>query len=293
VSDVLQDIGQGLSALGSNWTKYSVVGSFLLYLTGYLAVRFHVTAIGIGTDLAVLDERYLFAGARFVVNVVASVPSLLLLLLPVAAVVWIVAKAAPSLAASLRRSWLAQPALVVWAAVVVAILIVQLVMRQCFLLSNLLLSPNPPQDPAWLVKFLLDDTNTYLPLYFAALVAACALSVVVLFAVRDVDPRYDTVSMTAGKALLAFLAAVQILLLPVNYGILIMDTTFPRVAAVGAQRVAAPDSAWLVWEGKDGVTFLIRRTDTTRVLQTVPRDEAKRIEIVGFDPIFPTLFARH
>jgi hypothetical protein len=293
LSDVLQDIGQGLSALGSNWTKYSVVGSFLLYLTGYLAVRFHVTAIGIGTDLAVLDERYLFAGARFVVNVVASVPSLLLLLLPIAAVVWLVVKAVPSLAASLRRSWLAHPQLAVWAAVVIAILIIQVVMRQCFLFSNLLLSPNLPSEPAWLVKFLLDGSNTYMPLYFGALVAACALSVVVLFTVREVDPRYDTVSTTAGKALLAFLTAVQILLLPVNYGILMMDTTFPRVASVGAQRVGAQETAWLVWEGKDGVTFLIRHSDATRVLQTVPRDEAKRIEIVGFDPIFPTLFARH
>ena len=83
MSDLLQDLGASVSALGGNWTKYSVVGSFVLYLFGYLAVRFHLTAIGIGTDLAVLDERYLFAGARFFVYLVSSVPSILLILLPI------------------------------------------------------------------------------------------------------------------------------------------------------------------------------------------------------------------
>ena len=291
MSDVLQDIGQGLSALGSNWTKYSVVGSFLLYLTGYLAVRFHLTAIGIGTDLSVLDERYLFAGARFVVYVVSSVPNVLLLLLPVAAIALVVARIAPALTGSLRRSWLGHPLLAVWTAVVVAVLVIQTVMRQCFYFSNLLLARDLPAEPPWLVKLLLDDT--YMPLYFGALVMACALSLVVLFALRDVNPRHDSVAMKAGKSLLAFLAAVQILLLPVNYGILIMDKTFPRVASVGPQRVVDRENAWLVWEGKEGVTFLIRRPDGMRLLQTVPRDEAKHIEILGFDPILPTLFKRH
>jgi len=39
VSDLLQDLGASVSALGGNWTKYSVVGSFVLYVFGYLAVR--------------------------------------------------------------------------------------------------------------------------------------------------------------------------------------------------------------------------------------------------------------
>ena len=77
MADLLDDLGARISALGSNWTKYSVVGSFVLYVFGYLAVRFHLTAIGVGTDLAVLDERYLFAGARFLVYLVSSVPSMM------------------------------------------------------------------------------------------------------------------------------------------------------------------------------------------------------------------------
>ena len=35
--------------------------------------------------------------------------------------------------------------------------------------------------------------------------------------------------------LLAFLAGVQILLLPINYGVLIVDKSLPRVAALGVR----------------------------------------------------------
>jgi len=50
-----------------------------------------------------------------------------------------------------------------------------------------------------------------------------------------------------------FLAAVQMLLLPINFGVLIVDQSLPRVAALGAGRSARRE-AWLVWEGKDGAT---------------------------------------
>ena len=65
----------------------------------------------------------------------------------------------------------------------------------------------------------------------------------------------------------------------------------PRVAAIGEKRpLAEGDEAWLVWEGKE-ITYLVRaRADGRRSLVTLPRGEAP-IEILGFDPILPTLFA--
>jgi hypothetical protein len=94
--------------------------------------------------------------------------------------------------------------------------------------------------------------------------------------------------------LLAFLAAVQLLLLPVNYGVLIADKSLPRIPAVGDRTLADGEEAWLVWEGKDGVTFLLRSKDAKhRTLLTVPRGEIKRTEIVGFDRILPKLFGAH
>ena len=113
------------------------------------------------------------------------------------------------------------------------------------------------------------------------------LSLAILFLIRQAEPNGLA---RLGRALLAFLVLVQILLLPVNYGILIMDKSFARVASVANEPLADGDAAWLVWEGKEGVTFLVRRGNQRRVLLTVPRADVKRMEIVGFDPIVPTLF---
>jgi hypothetical protein len=91
--------------------------------------------------------------------------------------------------------------------------------------------------------------------------------------------------------LLAFLAAVELLLLPINYGVLIVDKALPRVAAIGDKPLADGEEAWLVWEGKDGVTFLLRSQESKRrALLTLPRSEVKRTEILGFDRILPKLF---
>ena len=160
-------------------------------------------------------------------------------------------------------------------------------MRQCFAIANLLLAPAQPIQPSWLVELLLDDR--LMPLYFSALVAACAVPLIILAALRSVDGRG---SLTIVKGLLGFLAAAQVLLLPINYGVLIVDKTLPRVAAVGDRPMAGADEAWLVWEGKDGVTYLVRSGNATRTLLTIPRSEIKRTEIVGFDRIVPALAER-
>ena len=65
VADLWQDLGDKVKGLAGTWTAYTALGSFTVYLLGYLTLRFHLTALGVGTDLAVLDERYLFAGAKF------------------------------------------------------------------------------------------------------------------------------------------------------------------------------------------------------------------------------------
>ena len=285
MSDLLQDLETGVTTLGGNWTKYSVVGSFVLYVFGYLAVRFHLTAIGIGTDLSVLDERYLFAGARFLVYLVSSVPSLLLLLLPAFVLLWGLMKLVPSFALAVRSLPGRRPAAVAWCGVAVAVVMIQFVMRQCFFLNNLLLARSLPANPAWLVGLLFSEQWT--PLYFDGLVLMCGVSASIWIAIRNAEPIGH---LRVSRGLLAFLVVVQILLLPVNYGIIVMDSVLPRVAGVANEPIGDGDAAWLVWEGKDGVTFLIRHKNQQRVLLTLARTDVKRIEIVDFDPIVPTLF---
>jgi hypothetical protein len=287
VADVLHDLSERVKALGSDWTKYTVVGSFLLYVVGYLSLRFHLTAIGIGTDLAVLDERYLFAGARFLVYLVSSVPNIVLVALPLAVMFWVVCKLLPEAARASARAWIMQPTRLAVFGIVFAVIMIQLVMRQCFVFSDLLLANALPTEAAWLVKLLLDDGRIHL--YFSLMVAACAVPLAILVALRKREAQGGSAAFTRG--LLAFLAAVQVLLLPINYGVLIADKVMPRVAAIGDKPLADGEDAWLVWEGKEGVTFLHRsREQKRRALVTLPRTKIERMEILGFDRILPTLF---
>jgi hypothetical protein len=288
---LLEELAEKVKALGSHWTSYSVVGSFVLYVLGYLAVRFHLTALGVGTDLAVLDERYLFTGARFLVNLVLAIPKVVLLLGVVGAPLLLLYRwLSRSLSDGNTPAWLANPVVIAWMGIAVAVLSIQFVMCQCFFFDNLLLARQLP-EPAWLAQLLLHDE--LMPLYFGVLVAATAISLWPLWMLRALAA--PTPGTRFARALLALLAATQFLLLPINYGILILDKSLPRVAAVGERVLVSGEEAWLVWEGKEGVTWLVRRTEGSearRSLVTLPRADAKRVEIIGHDPIFGALFQR-
>jgi hypothetical protein len=287
MADLFQELNERIKALAGDWTKYTVVGSFLLYVVGYLALRFHLTAIGVGTDLAVLDERYLFTGARFVVYLVSAVPNVVLVALPLTAIAWAVYRLLPEAARVGARDWVMRPTRLALLGIVFAVIMIQFVMRQCFVFSNLLLARDLPPEPGWLVTLLLDDR--LMPVYFSALVAACAVPLAILWALRKAEAPGGPGGFA--KGLLVFLAAVQVLLLPINYGVLIVDKALPRVAALGKEPLADGQDAWLVWEGKDGVTFLVRsRERNRRALVTMRRADVERTEILGFDRIVPTLF---
>src|SRR5206468_4144826 len=149
-------------------------------------------------------------------------------------------------------AWRTNPAPLALAGIVLSVLLIQLVMRQCFAFSNLLVADRLPDDPKWLSWFLLADWPV-VSLYFDGLVACCLLTAGVLWRVRAAPPA--TATQTAAGALLAVLVAIQALLLPVNYGVLIVDKSFPRVSAIGGNPLAEGETAWLAWEGKDSITW--------------------------------------
>ena len=282
----LEQIATQLKALAGGWGQVTLLGSFALYVLGYLALRFHLTALGLVTDLSVLDERYLFNGMRFVVYLVSAVPSIVLLLLLPAALGWLAWVLLPARRRQALAAWWRRPWRLALLGIVAAVVTIQFVMRQCFVFSDLLLAPRLPAEPAWLVALLYGDALK--APYFAGLVALCLLSLALLWPLlRLAEP---TPALRRARALLAFLVAVQFLLLPVNYGVLIADKSLPRVTAAGPRTLAADETAWLVWEGKEGVTFLLRGADGRRSLLTQPRAQVLTVEVMGTEAIMPTLF---
>jgi len=289
---MLSELGKWASGLGGAWAKAFVIGSGLLYAVGYLIIRFHLTAIGIGTDLSVLDERYLNAGARFLVYLVLSISNSVLVALPGLLLAWALWRLCPCALRARIHLTVRKPKLLLVIGILFAVGMIQFVMRQCFFLTNLLLAEVSPDAPGWLVCLLVHEL--WMPLYFCLLVVACALSLLIVWVLRATP--FPPGLWTAARLLFIGLVAVQILLLPINYGVLIMDKVMPRVASLGATPLSPGERAWLVWEGRDGSTFLVQgrqqqaSAPAQRRLVTLARADVKRLEILDFDSIMPTLF---
>lgn len=292
------DIAGKLKSITGSWATYSVIGSFLLYLFGYLAIRFYLTAFGLATDLAVLDERYIFAGARFLVYLVSTATSLVLLWLLLMAIAflpyrWIRRRGLAPISMWWRRSNWSAPDRLIMIGIVFSVTVIQLLMKQCFFFSNLLLKPNFPRESPWLADLLLSKNENFFELYFFGLIVAALVSTALLFylAGKERASQWSRVLF----AIFAFLVMAQILLLPVNYGYLLADKYLPRVATLdGEKPLAADEDAWLVWEGKDGLTFLLRRRErgSARSLVTIKQKDVKKTEIIGYDRILTELFVK-
>jgi len=291
--DAWKDLGEMLKSLAGSWPSYVALGSFVLYVAGYLSLRFHLTVLGVGTDLAVLDERYLFAGAKFLVYAISSIPVVMLLglailvvgYLPIQALRWVL----PQRAKKSIRAWWLQGNRITWAGIILSVLLIQMVMRQCYTFSNLLVAKQLSGSD-WLAA-LLTNQVWWEDLYFPGLMAGIVLVGGLWWnAKRFVEQTNQSVWL--GK-LLVLLLAIQILLLPVNYGMLIMDQTVPRVTKPKAwPDVHREVQVWLVWEGEDAMTYLARDKEAPnrRTLVTLKKDAVAHIEILCYDQIMSVIF---
>jgi hypothetical protein len=292
LSDTAKDVA-------GTWTAYTAMGSFSLYFLGYLSLRFHLTALGIATDLAVFDEHYLFAGARFLVYLLASLPNVLLLLLVLSLFTilpyWVFSRQLNTMTSGRMKdweewlwAWWSVPNRLCLAGIILSLIMIQTIMRQCFLLSNVLLKSSLPK-PQWLQSvFLSQDTGPW-SLYFPSLVAGTIATAGLCFLARRTMEPTPLSRLLYGLFML--LVAVQCLLLPINHSILIADKTMPKVVNLGnLQDLEQGQEAWLVWDGKEWMTYLVRSKDTRKLI-TIPRNDVKKLTILAYDPIGRLLFA--
>jgi hypothetical protein len=286
MSALWSEIQQKLKDLLGGWTSYVALGSFTLYLLGYLAVRFHLTALGIGTDLSVLDERYVFAGARFLVYFFSNFPIIVLFALPLvlllALLKWLakigatLIRMAVNLSKSSNtrklnsasktpgsRNWgklnpFSTPTRAAFSGIIISVFIIQIVMRKSFVFSNLLLE-GIPDSGIGLETLLLPDHETNKQFYFLGFTAATAVCAGIWAYARQLPDRQTLSNYLL--MLLASLVIVQFLFLPIYYGVFVMDKSIPRVLDLGDQvDLAGNQKAWLVWEGSKGATYLVHET---------------------------------
>jgi hypothetical protein len=290
MSELWNDFTERLGSLAGKWTAYTAFGSFLLYLLGYLTLRFQLSTYGVASDLDIFDEKYLFAGCRFVVYLVSAVPNVLIILLVLAALGYLPYKVVPmSLKDRMKRwasSWCAEPLHLPLLGVVVAVALIQFVLRNCFAFGNLLVRTQLPDE--WSSSVLL-SSDGILSLYFSGLVAGTLLTGAILLYVKNRGTA-TTAASRFWMSMLVFLFAVEFLLLPVNYGVLISTQQLPRVAELSAvEKPVEGQRDWLLWDSKDAVTYFVRSGQDQRMIVTVPRKDAK-VRILAYDDIFCVLF---
>lgn len=291
MADLFKSVTEKLGGFAAKWTSYAAFGSFLLYLVGYLTLRFQLSTYGLATDLDLLDEKYLFAGCRFLVYAVSCVPNILIFLLLLFAVGYVPYRLIPAPAKERMRGWLrawcAKPIHLPLLGIVLAVVFIQFVMRRCFAFGDLLLQKQLPDE--WITSVLLANDGK-LALYFSALLAGALVTAVIAW---QAAARANSTTPAARFLLgaLFFLVAVEFLLLPVNYGVLVSTQQLPQVAELpSGTKSGDGQRAWLVWNSKEDLTYFVYGSEDHRLLLTIPRKDAL-VRIVGYDDIYCVLFS--
>jgi len=295
--------------IAANSAAGTALGSAVVYVLGYLALRYKLWALGIAIQLPLVDERYLFAGAVFLVNVATSIPRIVLAVAAFSLLLWLcpptrnivsirgpgsekdrLGVAPPGWIAKLEE----RASEVTIVGIVLAALAIQFVTAHCFVFRNILLMEHLPEGS--LLKPAITSTGYKLIQYYFDFLVAITLFLGVLFFL--VAPR-----MLRGSAfaqllglILGGLIAIQVLLLPVNYGLLVSYRKLPKVEISSHAAILREwDDYWLLWEGKkdEAVAFLaMRKTPACcrRTLLLVPRRDVSAITILRYEEIMPILF---
>jgi hypothetical protein len=287
--DESTDIAAGLGRLAGRWPSVAALGSFLLYLLGYLTLRFQLSTYGVATNLDLFDEKYLFAGCRFVVYLASSVPNILILVLAIAAVGYGPYRLLPAPTRErLNRAvtdWTAKPVRLPLVGTILSLALIQFVSRKCFAFGNVLVQKQLPEE--WISNVALSSSGR-LSLYFSGLLAGALITAgLFLHVVRRGRAGATTQLLVA---VMGFLVAMEFLLLPVNYGVLISARQLPRVAELGGdEKLLDGECSWMVWDSKNALTYFIIGSGNKRALLTIPRKDAT-IKITAYDDIFHILF---
>ena len=291
MANPLSTLTEKLGDFLGKWTSVAAVGTFLLYLFGYLALRFQLSTYGVVTNLDVFDQRYLLAGDRFLVYVVSTAPHVLVFAFFGFGIGYLPYRLLPLSLRTRIGAWLTaltQRAVgVPLLGTLAALGLIEIVMRKCLIFGHLLFADKLPRYD-WLDNLLLAD-DAAKTLFFTGLVAGVLLTGLIWRrSIQLIDAARPLTRVLT--ATLTFLWAVEILLLPVNYGVLIASPQLPRVDNSSLPARPPGERLWLVWDAKEARVYFTLGADGRRTMLSVPGNDA-RIEVTAFDPIFCIVFA--
>jgi hypothetical protein len=132
-------------------------------------------------------------------------------------------------------AWQGMPYMLTLTGIILAVAIIHFFMRQVFNFDDLLLARDLPERPAWVRSLLLAPNEGIRSLYFSGLIAGIALTGELFFTMRSRMNHTRVARLLTG--ILAFLVTTQLLLLPVNHGVLIsVSKSVPRVMSLDGEK---------------------------------------------------------
>jgi hypothetical protein len=263
-----------LESLGKVGTAALPVSVALVYLFGYLSLRVRLNVLGIPGDINAFDERYLYAGASFVVSTalvfyqltVIAVPFLLGVAIAVGIAVWLGlhTRRGDGAIRVYAEHWRGRLGI---ASVAAVIFFASISVRRA--------------EPWW-------SGN---PLFFETSLSPC---VGVIATDNWVLAYMVSVLLTCGTALLAAVASwgrmsralmtvvylalgIQLLSLPMLFGALTADQPWPKVTTGDGQ------AGWLVWEDAESLTYF-QEAPSARLVR-LRKSDAGTITVLGYERI--------
>lgn len=269
-----------LTGWAANLAMVLGTGTGVLHAIGYVSLRFRLRALGVEMDHGMIDERFLFEGARCLLQLLTTVPLLVLLASPVVilgALLRRVPGIGPVIEGLLARASGAPPRGLVVVGVAWAVVAVQFVMHHVIHFQNLLLDP-VPCDPPWLRSVMLDGSGWLAAFYFVSLLALLAPTAFTFL-------RLPKTGWRPARGLLGLLLFVQVLLLPVHFGIVGAAAPLARLAELPGE--PASSRVWQAFATDESAVFLIERPGppTERRLVTLKTEGLERLEVVGREAV--------
>lgn len=274
--DVEEKVETPLTGWAANLAMALGTGTGVLHAIGYVSLRFRLRALGVELDHGMIDERFLFEGARCLLQLLTTVPLLVLLASPVLVLGALLRRArgiGPAIESLLARVTGMPPRWLVVGGVAWAVVAVQFVMHHVIHFQNLLLDP-VPCDPPWLRSVMLDGSGRLAPFYFVALLALLTPTAFAFL-------RLPKNGWGPARGLLGLLLFIQVLLLPVHFGIVGAAAPLARLAALPGE--PATSRVWQAFATDDSAVFLIERPGPPpeRRLVALKSEELERLEVVG------------
>jgi hypothetical protein len=258
------------STLVENAKNVGVVltsASAVSYAGGYLALRSRAHALGTDPGFTLLDQAYVFAGFRFALITLVA----LLVISPLLVLFRMVAQMVMRRAKLRLRDICAR-----FAAVALAVL--TLASFSTLSVEGALLANGSAYHTALQRVLFPGVLSSGSVGVFVILAATATTAITILW----VSGRYAQAgARDALTMILVVIAALQLVLLPMQYGIFFADRTARVLERAPEGVVGVSPPVWLLDRGADRASLLARRPEGAFVLITVKADKLDGIPVTG------------